>query len=195
MLAASREDLSGRSVRPTRRPAPAKARAAGPPRGALGFYGYRVRDVMTRPVITTTPGASLADAASRMSRKSISGLPVLGPSGRLVGVISQKDLLRLLTDRAGLRVPGSVLDLVLAPSRAGRSGLAEACNQLLEDGRVRDIMSRPARWIAPEASLDDAVRVMVAGRINRLPVLSDGRLVGIVTRSDLLSGISSTASP
>src|SRR5580658_8187023 len=86
------------------------------PREALGFYGYRVRDVMTRPVASIPPGASLSEAATRMSRRGISGLPVLTDGGRLVGVLSQKDILRILAARAGLRLPGSVLDLVLARS-------------------------------------------------------------------------------
>ena len=160
------------------------------PRDALGFYGYRVRDVMTRPVVAVEATASLTEAASRMSRRGISGLPVLGPGGRLIGVVSQKDILRILGDRAGLRLPGSVFDLVLARSAAGRSDLAEACRRELDRSKVRDAMSHPALCVEPEASLDDAVKTMVQAKINRLPVVARGKMVGIVTRSDLLSGLS-----
>jgi CBS domain-containing protein len=163
------------------------------PREALGFYGYRVRDVMTRPVASIPPSASLSEAATRMSRRGISGLPVITDGGRLVGVLSQKDILRVLSERAGLRLPGSVLDLVLARSAAGRSDLAERCRNVLDDTTVRDAMSRPARTVGPDVLLDDAVRLLVAGKINRLPVVTGGRVVGIVTRTDLLSGL--TVSP
>jgi CBS domain-containing protein len=159
------------------------------PREALGFYGYRVRDVMTRPVVAVAPTASLADAATRMSRRGISGLPVISGAGRLLGVVSQKDILRLLGARAGLRLPGSVFELVLASSAAGRSGLAEKCRAVLDAVPVREAMSRPARTVAPDVLLDDAVRLLVAAKINRLPVVANGRVVGIVTRTDLLSGL------
>jgi CBS domain-containing protein len=162
------------------------------PREALGFYGYRVRDVMTRPVVSIPPSASLAEAATRMSRRGISGLPVITEAGRLVGVVSQKDILRILAARAGLRLPGSVLDLVLARSPAGRSDLAERCRTVLDATTARDAMSRPARTVGPEVLLDDAVRLLVAGKINRLPVLSKGKVVGIVTRTDLLSGLTTS---
>jgi len=159
------------------------------PREALGFYGYRVRDVMTRPVVSIPPGATLSEAATRMSRRGISGLPVITEGGRLVGVVSQKDILRVLAARAGLRLPGSVLDLVLARSAAGRSDLAERCRTVLDGTEVRAAMSQPARTVGPDVLLDDAVRQLVAGKINRLPVVSKGKVVGIVTRTDLLSGL------
>jgi len=176
-------------VTASRKRAPASEAPSRTPREALGFYGYRVRDVMTRPVVSIPPNASLAEAATKMSRRGISGLPVQTAGGRLVGVLSQKDILRILSARAGLRLPGSVLDLVLARSAAGRSDIAERCRAVLDATVVRDAMSRPARTVGPEVLLDDAVRLLVQGRINRLPVVSKGRVVGIVTRTDLLSGL------
>jgi CBS domain-containing protein len=186
--------IRSRRTRPARRkPAIEPVPATHPPaREALGFYGYRVRDVMTKPVVTIGPSAPLADAATRMSRRAISGLAVVEGAGQLVGVLSQKDILRVLGEKAGLRLPGSVLDLVLGGSRAGRSDLADACRRVLASTTVAEVMSRPARTIGPGASLDDAVKALVAGRINRLPVVHEGRLVGIVTRTDLLSGLSTS---
>lgn len=160
---------------------------------ALGFYGYRVKDVMTRPVVRVAPSASLTEAATRMSRRGISGLPVVTPSGAVLGVLSQKDILKVLGDRAGLRIPGGVFDLVLRSSAAGRADLAEACRRELDRGKVRDAMSRPAVVIGPEATLEDAVKLLVSSQINRLPVVRSGKLVGIVTRSDLLGGLSPRA--
>jgi CBS domain-containing protein len=182
------------SARPKHRTPPdGRATPGRTPREALGFYGYRVKDVMTRPVVGVDADASLAEAAARMSRKGISGLPVLAKGGRLVGVLSQKDLLRVLSERAGLRVPGGILDLVLSPGSEARPDLAERCRRVLDATRVRAVMSRPARSIGPEVLLDDAVRLLVAQKINRLPVVSGRRVVGIVTRTDLLGGLSSPA--
>lgn len=174
-----------RSTSSTRR----RRRSAGPEPDALGFYGYKVADVMTHPVIRVPPSASLAQAARRMSRKGISGLAVVAASGEVVGVLSQKDILRVLGERAGLRVPGGIFDLILHPSEAGRADLARACRRELDRGRVRDAMSHPAVTVAPGATLDDAVKLLVASKINRLPVVRGRRLVGIVTRTDLLGGL------
>ena len=182
----------------SRRARTARSRPAAAPRApreALGFYGYRVRDVMTRPVVTIGSRATLAEAATRMTRGRISGAPVLSPSGRLVGVISHQDILRVLSEKAGFRWPAGVLELLLGRPTPGRTDLASQGRHLLETVRVSEVMSRPAKSVGPEVSLDDAVRILVANRINRLPVVDRGRLLGIVTRTDLLSGLTTSSGP
>ena len=174
-----------RSSTPRRRP-PARPRE---PRRGLGFYGYSVRDVMTRQVIAVDPDASLATAAGLMSRHRVSGLPVVGRSRRIVGVLSQKDVTRRLHDAAGLRLPGGVFDLILASGPDAREGLAEESRRLLDRTKVRVAMTRRPITIGPDATLDEAVRALIANRINRLPVVEGGFVVGIVTRHDLLSGL------
>ena len=148
---------------------------------------------MTRPVVRVAPGATLAQAALRMSRKRVSGLAVVAPSGSVVGVLSQKDILRVLSEKAGLRVPGGIFDLILHRTEAGRADLARACRRELARNTVRDAMSHPAVTIAPDATLDDAVKLLVASKINRLPVVRGTRLVGIVTRTDLLGGLTTSS--
>jgi len=155
----------------------------------LGFYSYTVRDVMTRRVAVVPPEASLAEAAAIMSRRAVSGLPVVGTRGRVVGVLSQKDIVRALPGVSGGRLPRNVFDLLLS-SKNGRSGSPpDARRKVLESTRVRTGMTKPAITIEPGASLDEAVRVLIDHGINRLPVLSAGKLVGIVTRHDLLTGL------
>ncbi len=173
-----------RTARPTARREPPPPRREG-----LGFYAYTVRDVMTRKVVAVAPDASLATAAGLMSRYRVSGLPVVGPSRRVLGVISQKDIIRVLHDGTGLRLPGSVFDLILSSGRDAPAGIAGEGRRLLERLRVRSAMRRPAITVSPDASLDEAVRALIAGRINRLPVVEGGYVVGIVTRHDLLTGL------
>ena len=74
----------------------------------------------------------------------------------------------------------------------GRFLAWEAARRVLDATPARDAMSRPARTVGPEVLLDDAVRLLVAGRINRLPVVSNGKVVGIVTRTDLLSALTTS---
>jgi CBS domain-containing protein len=164
--------------------------AGGKPgaKDALGFYGYRIRDVMNRKVVTVRPDAPLEVAASLMSQHGISGLPVVDGRGKLSGVLSQKDVVRLLHQEAGLSLPGGVFDLVLDSSKSRRSDLPATCRAVLQNVPVRRVMSRRAITVPAGASLEEAIQLLIENEINRLPVLEAGRLVGIVTRHDLLAG-------
>ncbi|MFZ0829769.1 MAG: CBS domain-containing protein [Thermoplasmata archaeon] len=157
-------------------------------RRGLGFYGYVVRDVMSRPVITVRPEATLEVAASLMSTHGVSGLPVVDRRPRLVGVLSQKDIVRVLHERAGLSLPGGIFDLILDSTKARRSDLPHECRTLLENTRVRLAMSSRPITVNANVSLDEAIRLLIEHKINRLPVMENGTLVGIVSRHDLLSG-------
>jgi CBS domain-containing protein len=158
------------------------------PRQGLGFYGYVVRDVMSKPVISVRPEASLEVAASLMSTHGVSGLPVVDRRPRLVGVLSQKDIVRVLHERAGLSLPGGIFDLILDSTKARRSDLPRECRTILENTRVRHAMSSRPITVNANISLDEAIRLLIEHKINRLPVMENGSLVGIVSRHDLLSG-------
>jgi CBS domain-containing protein len=143
---------------------------------------------MSRPVISVRPEASLEAAASLMSTHGVSGLPVVDRRPRLVGVLSQKDIVRVLHERAGLSLPGGIFDLILDSTKARRSDLPRECRTILQNTRVRHAMSSRPIIVNANASLDDAIRLLMEHKINRLPVLENGSLVGIVSRHDLLSG-------
>jgi CBS domain-containing protein len=176
-------------AKPGRR-AGSRSRAVGTDTGhrGLGFYGYVVRDVMSKPVITVRPEASLEVAASLMSTHGVSGLPVVDRRPRLVGVLSQKDIVRVLHERAGLSLPGGIFDLILDSTKARRSDLPRECRTILENTRVRHAMSSRPITVHANVSLDEAIRLLIEHKINRLPVTENGGLVGIVSRHDLLSG-------
>ena len=140
------------------------------------------RDVMTAPVISVGPSASLRSAVGTMIGKRLSGLPVVDDAGRLVGIVSEGDLLRraeLGTERkvsgwlAFLRGPGpAAADYVRSHSRL-----------------VGDIMTPDPIAIDEETTLDEIVELMEKRRVKRLPVLRAGELVGIVSRADLLRAL------
>ncbi|HYK93284.1 MAG TPA: CBS domain-containing protein [Thermoplasmata archaeon] len=181
-----------RTARPTTRPRRA-GRGAGTGEVAdrsLGFYAFHVRDVMTRKVVTVGEADSLEEAARRMVIARVSGLPVLSRAGRLVGVVSQKDIVRLLNARAGLTVPRGLFDLLLDNRTGETSEIAAAARRVLEEARVRDAMSRPAISVRADTPLDEAIGLLISNKINRLPVVTQGAVVGIVTRHDLLAGVS-----
>jgi CBS domain-containing protein len=151
------------------------------------LHGIFVSDVMVRDVVTVAPGETLRVAMVLLGRKRISGLPVVAGDGRVVGVLSEKDILRVLKQQGGLGLPGGLFDLLLEPSEARQRDMLAQCRRVLDETKVADVMTSPAQTIQPTNLTVEAIRRMLDSRINRLPVVEAGRLVGIVTRRDVLS--------
>ncbi|WSH65128.1 CBS domain-containing protein [Rhizobium ruizarguesonis] len=142
-----------------------------------------VQAIMTSAPITVTASSSVAEAAKLMLDNKISGLPVVDASGALVGIVSEGDFLRrseLNTERKR----SWLLDWLTSPGKIADEYVRA------HGRRVEEVMTVPVSAIAPTASISDAVRLMERQDIKRLPVVADGRLVGIVARSDLLRALS-----
>jgi len=146
----------------------------------------RAHQIMTRQVITVGPETSVVEAADTMLRHHISGLPVVDPAGKLIGIISEGDFIR----RAEIgteRKRGRWLRFLVGPGQI-------ASEFVHERGRkVREIMTPRPATIGENASLEDAVRLIEKRNIKRLPVMRGDRLVGIVTRSNLLQAVAALA--
>jgi CBS domain-containing protein len=136
-------------------------------------------DIMARPVVSVTPEATVADVARLMLDNRISGLPVIDRSGALVGIISEGDLLRR-AETGTIRRRPRWLEFISAPGRLAKD-YAEA-----HANRVADVMTGAVVTIGPDAPLQEIVDVMERRRVKRLPVVDAGRVVGIVTRADLV---------
>lgn len=141
--------------------------------------------IMTQNVITVSPETPVTDAARIMLDNRISGLPVV-EDGRLVGMVTEGDFLRraeLGTERSRPKW----LQFILGTGR-------EASDFVQSHGRkVVDVMTRDPVTVSEQTSLQDLVAAMEAHHVKRLPVMRDGRLVGIVTRANLLRAISTLA--
>jgi CBS domain-containing protein len=112
-----------------------------------------------------------------MAGRGVSGVPVVDPDGRVAGVVSEKDLL----SRASFGGPASAMGLMAAALRQGGTLRVE-----LADRRAEDLMTAPAVTVREDAPLGEAMALLLQG-INRLPVVdAGGRLVGIVSRGDLM---------
>jgi CBS domain-containing protein len=126
------------------------------------------------------------EAAKKMLDQNISGLPVVDDAGQLVGIISEGDLLRrpeIGTQRRRARW----LHFLTGPGKS-------AADFVHEHGRkVREVMSREPFTVSEDASLDQIVDVMEKNNIKRLPVMHAGRVVGIVTRSNLVRALAALA--
>jgi len=133
-----------------------------------------VRDIMTREVVTIGPEADLRDVAAVLIDNSISGLPVCGVQRELLGIVSEADI---LTKEGGPREESRLLRRIRATSASARKARAL---------KVKDAMTAPVVTISPYASVAEAARRMSDLGIKRLPVVKDGELVGIVSRTDLV---------
>jgi CBS domain-containing protein len=139
---------------------------------------YSVGDVMTRDLATVRDDESLLVALRKLLLRQVSGLPVVDAAGELVGVLSEQDLLDWQARLA---------DLVDKQQEVAPAAYA----QHLEQESVRQIMSKPATTIDVAEPLSSAIRLFRERRLRRLPVTRDGRLVGIVTRADVLKAMAS----
>lgn len=155
--------------------------------------GPRVGHVMTQLVMTTSPDASLDQAARLLRECHVSGLPVVDREERVVGVVSEKDLVRTLHKAAGVGLPRGLLDVILGSAPAHGPDALTVCRHRLKNTRVSDVMSRAVVSIGPDTTLFEAARIMKTHGVNRLPVLdSEGRLVGIVSSCDIQEDLSPT---
>ncbi|MEZ5122458.1 MAG: CBS domain-containing protein [Solirubrobacterales bacterium] len=143
----------------------------------------RVEDVMTTTVATVAPETSLKEVARELAERQISGMPVVDEAGAVVGVISEADILakEQAADPRHARLLSRLLD---------RSA---ADDQLKLDARTAgEAMTSPPITIEAFWSVASAAERMLTNKINRLPVVRQGRLAGIVTRADIVRAFART---
>ena len=144
-----------------------------PPRPAM-----RIADVMTPDPTTTEVSASIHEAARLMLDHRVGGLPVLH-RGLLVGIITHADLVARLVPPGRVQWWRVLIDY---------ERLARDC-QRARGTTVGEVMTRPAFFVAPDDAIEAAARLLHDYQVGRLPVLNHGRLVGIVSHSDLLRAL------
>jgi CBS domain-containing protein len=142
----------------------------------------RVGDVMTRNVVSIQSDDTILKAARLMLQNRISGLPVLDAEGSLVGMVTEGDFLRRAEIGTDRRRP-KWIEFVLGPGRL-------AAEYTHASGRkVEDVMTEEPVTIGEDVSLATAVELMERMRIKRLPVVRDGKIVGIISRANLVRAL------
>jgi CBS-domain-containing membrane protein len=143
------------------------------------------REVMTREVVSVRPDTPLAEVAAAMGKRGISGVPVVDATAKVVGVISEKDVLKHL----GAPEPWNLMSLVASRLKG------QGCVALpIKEQQAGDIMSAPAVTVSLDASVKEIAAVFTDKGINRAPVVdSAGRLLGLVSRGDLVKAATGRA--
>ncbi|HLZ01126.1 MAG TPA: CBS domain-containing protein [Bradyrhizobium sp.] len=146
----------------------------------------RAHQIMAKDVITVRPDTSIVEAARLMLEHHISGLPVLDERGKLIGIVSESDFLRRSEIATQRRRP-RWLQFFIGPSR-------EANEFIHQHGRkIGEVMTRDLVTVAEDTGLEELVSLMEKNDVKRLPVVRGERLVGIVTRANLLQAVASLA--
>ena len=142
----------------------------------------RAHQIMTRSVVSITPDATILEAADTMLQHHVSGLPVVDAAGKLVGIVSEGDFIRrgeIGTQRKRSRWLRFLMG-------------SDATQYVREQGRkVSEVMTREPFTIAEDATLEEIVASMETNDIKRLPVMHGDKLVGIVSRANLLQAVAS----
>ena len=142
----------------------------------------RARDIMTTSVVTTRPNTSIREIAELLSRRHFSGLPVVDAEGRLLGIVSEGDLIH--HSAIGADPKGKWwLDSLAEPDAIAR------VYSKAHGHTAGDVMVRHVATISDEADLEAVAATLDTHGIKRIPVIRDGRLVGIITRGDLVRAL------
>ena len=146
----------------------------------------KAKDVMTSPVISVEPDASIWQAVRIMLQRRISGLAVIDKDGRLVGMVSEGDFLRRAETGTQRQRP-HWLEFLLGPGR-----LADEYTRS-HSRKVQDIMTSDPMTVTEDTSLEEVVHIMEKRRIKRLPVVRGKEVVGIVSRANLVHALAGVA--
>ena len=150
-------------------------------------------DVMTTDVITVAPEASVQDLAALLANHGISGVPVVDSANDLVGIVSEGDLLQRTetgTERRTQRRRARWFDIFFASDRDA------ARDYVRSHGRtVRDLMTRDVITVTEAAELHEVADLLETKRVKRVPVVRDGKVIGIVSRANLVRALAAIKIP
>ena len=144
----------------------------------------KVSDVMTKRVISIRPEATIRDAIKLMLKNHISGMPVINVKGKLVGILTEGDFLHR-SETGTERRRSRWLDALFGPSEAAKEFVHS------HGLKVKEVMSRNPLTVRENTPLDEVVHLMEHRNIKRLPVMRSGKVVGIISRANLMHALAS----
>lgn len=143
----------------------------------------KVSEIMTREVVTAHPDTSVNLIARLMASRGISGVPVVNAEGELVGLVTELDMV----ERNTRLEPPAFFQILDGRIPLETPGHYKKRLQHMLGALARDVMSEDAPTIGPDAEVEDVAELMFDAKANPVPVVEDGRLVGIVSRADIIA--------
>ncbi len=146
-----------------------------------------VREIMTTPPVTLKMDMTLLDATTVLAKNVISGAPVVDDKDHIIGILSEHDVLTYALEKEGLGLCAPTLLFTALPfERMMRD--EDLCRRYMSigDSLVEDVMNEEVVTIDPEQTIEEALETMIRFGFNRLPVVKDGHLMGMVARQDIL---------
>jgi CBS domain-containing protein len=145
----------------------------------------KAQDVMVRDVVTVGPDTAVADAVSLLVKHDVSALPVVDADGNLIGILSEADLLERQELGAEHRHPWWIETLMPASKLAEEFAKAHG-------KKVSEVMSTDVITASEDTPVSEIAALLERHRIKRVPIMSDGKVVGIVSRSNLIQALASS---
>ena len=144
------------------------------------LYQLVARDFMTSPAVACRDEAFFEEVADILADLDISGMPVVDDENKVIGVVSERDLAHML---------GGPMVRLAVRRHNHRSSAHEITSLPRDARRVKDIMTAPALTATQDAPVKELARMMRVNQISRVPILDKDRLIGLVTRGDVLAAI------
>ncbi len=146
-----------------------------------------VKDVMSKNVITISPEENITKAIELMAKNNISGLVVV-ENEKVVGIISESDILEIL--KSPFPEIKSLTNVTLSLFLLLKKGI-ESLNHAkkVAELKVKDLMTKKVFYVEPTDTIEEAARIMSEKDVRRLPVIENGKLVGIISRTDILRAL------
>ena len=142
----------------------------------------KVKDIMTRELITVSPETEITKAAKILLENRINGVPVIDPFGRLVGVLTQSDL---VAQQKGIPIP-SVFTLLESYIPLTSIKRIDKEMQKIAALTVKEAMTLEPVTVSPETDIEEVAKLMVDNKYHTLPVVEDDKVVGVVGKEDVL---------
>jgi len=147
------------------------------------------KDIMTKKVRTVTPDTSLKKLASILVKSEISGVPVVDDSGKLYGIVTENDL---ISQNKRLHIPTVVSFLDAAIYLESSKKFEQEVNRLTAT-KVREICTRKVVTISEDVSVEDIATIMTEKKIQLLPVVKAGKVIGVVGKRDMVKAVARQA--
>jgi CBS domain-containing protein len=147
----------------------------------------RVSEIMDPNAVTVAPDTSVEDVVAALRKHELPGLPVVDADGQLVGIVTETDMV-LQDDQGDLHIPHYVNLFGGTVFLESLHGYEDRLRKAFASS-AKDLMTRDPDTVRPDTSVREAARLIHEKGHNRLPVVEDGRLVGVVTRLDVLGAL------